>query len=259
MTALALGLGSAWAFLVLVASRRHRPAPARLRQLAPPHRRRRGHSTSDPLTALGTAVLRVARRPPTNARQVGVAALATAATLVVAPPLAPASLLAAWAIPRHRARASATRRLRQVDDSLPDAVDLLMLAVGAGCNVRLAVAATGRRGTGPVAAELRRVSTEVDRGRRLADALDDLPARAGEPTRRLAGVLAGCERYGTPVLPALERLADEVRVARQRRAETAARRVPVALLFPLVLCILPAFALLTVAPLVAGALRELRL
>ena len=43
------------------------------------------------------------------------------------------------------------------------------------------------------------------------------------------------------------------------RAEEAVRKVPVKLLFPLVTCTLPAFALLTVAPLVAGALRQLRL
>ncbi|MDP9387533.1 MAG: hypothetical protein M3Q48_06280, partial [Actinomycetota bacterium] len=60
-------------------------------------------------------------------------------------------------------------------------------------------------------------------------------------------------------VPALERLAAEVRRQRLRQAEEAARRVPVLLLFPLVLCVLPAFALLTVAPLIAGALRELRL
>ena len=45
----------------------------------------------------------------------------------------------------------------------------------------------------------------------------------------------------------------------RRRAEEAARRVPGKLLFPLVFCTLPAFALLTVAPLVASALESLRL
>ena len=57
----------------------------------------------------------------------------------------------------------------------------------------------------------------------------------------------------------LERLADEVRRQRRHRAEEAARRVPVKLLFPLVCCTLPALALLTVAPLVASAVRSLRL
>ena len=199
------------------------------------------------------------RPPPPSARAVGAAVAAALGTLAVAPVLVPAVAATAWLVPRHRAGATGRRRLRAVEAGLPDLVDLLVLAVGAGCNVPLALAAAGRRGTGPLAIEVRRVTAEVDRGRRLADALDDLPARAGEPVRSLAAVLAACERYGAPVLPALERLAGDVRLQRQRRAEAAARRVPVTLLFPLVLCILPAFALLTVAPLVAGALRELRL
>ena len=214
------------------------------------------------LEVLGSAVLRVARRPsptPARARAVGAVTLATALVLVVAPVLAPLPALGAWARPRLGARRDERRRLHRLEADLPETVDLLGLAVGAGCNVTLAVAAAARRGTGPLAAELSRVMAEVGRGRRLADALDDLPDRAGEPVRPLAAALAGCERYGAPLAPTLERIADEVRRQRQRRAEEAARKVPVTLLFPLVLCILPAFALLTVAPLIAGALHELRL
>ncbi len=238
---MALVLGGAWAGLVLLVLAPHRPPPRRVRALtvrAGPRRRRL------PL-CLGSSR--------------GAAVLAALLVLSGAAVLAPAPLLAAWAVPRHRRRAAERRRLHALEAGLPEVVDLLVLAVGAGCNVPLAVAAAGRRAAGPVAAELRRVSADVARGRRLADSLDELPAVAGEPTRPLATVLSACERYGTPALPALDRLASEVRVQRQRRAEAAARRVPVALLFPLVVCILPAFALLTVAPLVAGALRELRL
>ena len=96
-------------------------------------------------------------------------------------------------------------------------------------------------------------------GRALPDALGDLPAALGEPVRGLTAVLISAERYGTPLVDSLARLADEVRVQRRRRAEAAARRVPVKLLFPLVLCTLPAFALLTVVPLLLSALGSLRL
>src|SRR5205823_11853388 len=99
----------------------------------------------------------------------------------------------------------------------------------------------------------------VERGQRVGDALDAVAQLLGQPARPLVRVLAGAERYGTPLLPALERLVVDARLDRRRRAEEAARRVPVKLLFPLVLCVLPAFALLTVAPLVAGAVRSLRL
>ncbi|HYX44403.1 MAG TPA: type II secretion system F family protein, partial [Acidimicrobiales bacterium] len=112
---------------------------------------------------------------------------------------------------------------------------------------------------GPLAADLRRVVDEAGRGRRLADALDDLPARAGEAVRPLVAALVASERYGAPLVAGLERLADEVRRDRRRRAEEAARKVPVKLLFPLVTCTLPAFGLLTVAPLVASAVRSLHI
>ncbi len=96
-------------------------------------------------------------------------------------------------------------------------------------------------------------------GRRLADALDDLPGRAGESLRALVAALVASERYGAPLGAGLDRLADEVRRERRRRAEEAARKVPVKLLFPLVTCTLPAFGLLTVAPLIASAVRSLRI
>lgn len=258
-------LGLAWAGLALSAMASLRPPPGRVRSLSQPATGAAKASTSTPATALevlGRAALRLAGRssaPPAQARAVGAAAVGAAAALVLAPALAPVPPAAAWALPRVAARREERRRLQRFEADLPETVDLLAMAVGAGCNVALAVAAAGRRGAGPLAAELRRVTTEVGRGRRLADALDDLPGRAGETTRPLASALAACERYGAPLVPTLDRIADDVRHQRRRRAEEAARKVPVALVFPLVVCILPAFAMLTVAPLVAGALRELRL
>ena len=124
--------------------------------------------------------------------------------------------------------------------------------------MRQALDGVARHSDGPLAAELRRIGYEVARGRRLADALDDLPPR-GEALRPLVAALVAADRYGAPLGPGLERLADDVRATCRRRAEELARRVPVKLLFPLVTCILPAFALLTVAPLIASALRSLRL
>ena len=205
-------------------------------------------------------MLRCARRPvtPERGRTVGITTVAFMLALAAAPVLAGAVPLGAWALPRVMRRRAERGRVEALEADLPQVVDLLTLAVGAGLTVSLAVAAAGRRGRGPLAAELRRVTAEAGRGRRLADALDDLPGRTIEAVRPLSSALGACERYGAPVGPALDRIAVDVRLRRQRRAEEAARRVPVLMLFPLVLCILPAFALLTVAPLIAGALRALR-
>jgi len=157
--------------------------------------------------------------------------------------------------PRHRAGAPAAT----VAAEIPDVIDLLSVAVTAGLNVRLAVEAVAERAPpGPLAKALASAAAEARRGDRLADALGDLPADLGEGVRPLAAALVDAERYGTPLGPTLDRLAADARRLRQRRAEEAARKVPVKLLLPLVTCILPAFGLLTVAPLIAGALAALR-
>jgi tight adherence protein C len=125
--------------------------------------------------------------------------------------------------------------------------------------LRLALTAVARRAPPAWAPSLGALVDQIERGQRVGDALDALPDALGEPARPLVRVLAGAERYGTPLLPGLDRLAVDARLDRRRRAEEAARRVPVKLLFPLVLCVLPAFGMLTVAPLLAGALESLRL
>jgi tight adherence protein C len=76
--------------------------------------------------------------------------------------------------------------------------------------------------------------------------------------RSLVRALRRAERYGTPVAPVLVAQAREARARRRTDADEAARAAPVKMLFPLVLCFLPAFVLLTVAPIVLTALRSFR-
>ena len=86
------------------------------------------------------------------------------------------------------------------------------------------------------------------------DHADTLIARAREATG-LRDSGGESFREGLGILTAA--LAREARLDRRRRAEARARRVPVLLLFPLVLCVLPAFGLLTVVPLLVGSLPDL--
>jgi tight adherence protein C len=256
-------LAVAWAGLVVAGGWRRRPAPARVRALAAarvaPGAVR--PSRLPPVERLGAWLLARLRRPadPLTARRLGGAVLATLAVLPALPLAAPAAALVGWSLPAVRARRAERRRLAALASDLPEVVDLFVLAVGAGLTVPLAVAAVAARASGPLAAELARACDEVRLGRRLAEALDDVVARVGEPVRPLVAALVASERYGAPLSAGLERLAGEVRRQRRHRAEEAARRVPVKLLFPLVCCTLPALALLTVAPLVASAVRSLRL
>ncbi|HEX4979920.1 MAG TPA: type II secretion system F family protein [Acidimicrobiales bacterium] len=155
--------------------------------------------------------------------------------------------------------AERTAAARAADD-LAEVVDLMAVAAAAGANPRLAVEAAARHHRGEAAVWLAQVLRVVAGGDRLTAALlqasDALPAAPAERLRPLVAVLVDAERFGTPLAPALQRAADDFRVHRQHRAEARARKVPVRLLLPLVLCVLPAFALLTVAPLFAGMARD---
>lgn len=191
-------------------------------------------------------------------RQVVVAVLGSTA-LVVVPPLGVAVAFAAWAQPRLAARRRADRHRRAVLRALPDAVDLLRLAVDAGQSLPLALPGVARRVDEPLDAALQRADREAASGRPLAEALVAALAPLGERAGSLGTALADHLHYGSPLVPLLERQALELRLARRHDAEQEARRVPVRLLLPLVLCILPAFGLLTVVPLLAGSLSALPL
>jgi len=258
------------ALVVLVAWAR-RPAPRRVRGLlvattdgvgiASPTRRRLPVAPGSPATLLGGWVRRRFGRPADRAadRHLGRALLLGIPALVVSPTLALAVGLWWWAAPLLRRRREDRRREAELRAELPEVVDLYLLAIGAGLTVALAVPAVARHHRGRLGAAFGEVARRNRLGERLADALAMLPTTVGEPARPLVTVLVGSERYGVALLPALERLAAEARLDRRRAAEAAARRVPVKLLFPLVLCTLPAFALLTVVPLLAGSLRSLQL
>jgi pilus assembly protein TadC len=140
-------------------------------------------------------------------------------------------------------------------DAVALTADLLTMAVAAGLTPYLAIGVALRYGNGPVAECLWRVRSAADEGLGLAEALEAEAVRSPELAPLLA-LLAGSERSGAPVAAGLARLAGQTRAQARRRAMTRARTVPVRLLFPLVFLVLPAFLLLTVAPVVLASLSS---
>jgi type II secretory pathway component PulF len=134
--------------------------------------------------------------------------------------------------------------------------DLLAVAATAGCSLHQAVVAVGHSGTGPVARALAGAGQDVDRGTPLVQAVESLTDRAGVDARPLVSALVVAAGSGTPVAPALQRLADAERRRGRRAVEARVRRLPVLLLVPLVTCILPAFVVLTLVPVGVAASRN---
>lgn len=151
------------------------------------------------------------------------------------------------------------RRIRRRQEAvvrreLPVVIDLVGVAVSAGCTPFHAVEHASRFGPPQAATVMGTVVRDCARGRSFDDALREL-ALSAPALRPLAEALRASAQLGTPAAPALARLATEVRADVRRRAEARARTVPVRLCFPLVACVLPAFALLTVVPAVLGGLH----
>lgn len=211
-------------------------------------------------TWLGSALRRSLRRPadPGADRRVGVVLLLGVAGLIVHALVALGAIAVWLAIDVTRRRRRAADREVAVRRELPEVIELLALALGAGGSIHLAVGQVGARPLGPVSAAMARVGRRVAGGARLAPALEEVVSQLGPPVRPLVRALVGAEYYGTTIVTTLDRLAAEARADRRRHAQQAARRAPVKLLFPLVLTVLPAFVLLTVVPTLAGTFDGLR-
>lgn len=150
------------------------------------------------------------------------------------------------------------QRTEAIDRAVPDLVDLLAVAAGVGQPVRSCVEAVADRAPVVLRPALRRVRQQCRRGVALRTALDELGPKLGTQGPALVEALVASHQSGSPLADALAHLAANGRDLRRRSAEAHARRLPVTLLFPLVCCILPAFALLAVVPLLAGSLSGLR-
>lgn len=191
------------------------------------------------------------------ARQVGAAVLVIP-VFVVAPGAGVVAL--GWAVsgPVLAERRQQRRHERRLLTELPEVIDLLAVAVSGGRTVPLAIDDVVGLVPGSVTDALARCRRRAGLGKRLADELDSVPAAEGELVRPLVRALVAAERYGTPIAPSLEIAAADVRLRRRREAERRARQLPVKMLFPLVICVLPAFALLTVVPVLVDAFSVLR-
>jgi tight adherence protein C len=143
-----------------------------------------------------------------------------------------------------------------ISKSVPDLLDLVAVSVSAGLSARLALERAPEAITGPLREEMARIRREVSLGGSWRSGLRSAALRTGiGELRRLAITLERSERLGAPVAERLRRLSREVRAERRLEREERARRAPVAMLFPLVFLILPAFVLSAVVPALLVATR----
>ena len=144
------------------------------------------------------------------------------------------------------------RRRDQIVMGFPDALDLLVVCVEAGMGIDAAInrVAEEMRLSSPVLSEeFRFLNLELRAGKSRADALRNLGARADvEEVRSFATLLIQTDRFGTSVAQALRVHSDAMRVQRYHKAEELAAKLPVKLMFPMIMFIFPAIFVVIVGP-----------
>jgi len=132
---------------------------------------------------------------------------------------------------------------------LPDALDLLTISVEAGLGFDAALAKVVEKMEGALVVEFRQALAEIRMGRTRREALRDIVARAdAQPVANFIGAIVQAEQLGVPIAKVLQIQSQQLRVERRQRAEEAAAKAPVKMLFPMVGCIFPTIFIVILGP-----------
>ena len=152
-------------------------------------------------------------------------------------------------IPEWILRSKSGGRQHSLQRALPDALDLLAITVEAGLGFDAAVARVARQAGGPLGEELHRVLQEMQIGKSRSDALRDLADRTSiAELKSFVLAMVQADIFGISISKVLQVQAREMRIKRRQRAEEQAQKVPVKIVFPLILCIFPSLFIVLLGP-----------
>lgn len=171
-----------------------------------------------------------------------------------------AAAAGAW-VPLYLIMRRAKERQFEIANQLSNVLDLLVVCVEAGLGIIEAIKIVGseseRRGQ-EIGRELAMVSAELSAGSSLGQALRGLAQRTSvEDVKPLAATMIQSEQLGAQMGPALRSISDGLRSTRRLRAEEAAQKTTIKILFPLVFFILPAMMAVIVGPAMIQVMRAL--
>jgi tight adherence protein C len=147
------------------------------------------------------------------------------------------------------------RRRRAIERALPTVIDMLAVSLEAGLSFDGAVTFLVERTDNELVVELRRFLGDLWLGRSRREALLALVDRTqSEEVRQFAGAVIQADELGTGLVRTLRAQGRALRTARRTRAEEQARKAPVKLLFPLILCIMPVLLAIIIGPAVLEVL-----
>jgi len=153
------------------------------------------------------------------------------------------------------------RRQREIFENFPDALDLMTICVEAGLGTEAAmvrVAEDMQFKSPALADEMKLVNLELRAGGDRERALRNLSLRTGvEEVDGFVSMINQAERFGTSIAVSLRIQSDLLRTRRRQRAEEAAAKIALKLLFPLIFCIFPSLMVVLMGPAMIQVYRVL--
>jgi tight adherence protein C len=154
-----------------------------------------------------------------------------------------------WFGPDLLLRSKTRTRQQQIQRSLPDALDLLVISVEAGLGFDAAIQRLVEKRSDALALEFARVLAEMRVGRARRDALKDMSLRTRVPDlNNFVGAILQAEQLGVSVTRVLSIQAEQMRVLRRQRAEEKAAQLQLKMIFPLAIFIFPALCVVIMGP-----------
>lgn len=148
-------------------------------------------------------------------------------------------------------------RQKNVFRAMPDALDLLTIAVEAGLGFDAAMSKVHEKWENDLALEFGRVIQEIRLGKLRREALRDMAERLGVPemTSFVAAVIQS-EQLGVSMAKVLRIQSDQMRVRRRQMAEEEAHRAPIKMIFPIGILIFPSLLIILLGPAAMLLLRS---
>jgi tight adherence protein C len=144
-------------------------------------------------------------------------------------------------------------RQKEILRTLSDTLDLLTISVEAGLSLNASIAQVVQNVPGVLSAEFARMLQEIQLGVPRSEAFRHLADRTDvEELNAFALAMIQADAFGVSIASVLRTQAQQLRIKRRQWAEQKAQQTPVKIVFPLVLCVLPALFVVIVGP---GAIR----
>jgi tight adherence protein C len=180
------------------------------------------------------------------------------ASVVTPPPFIAIVMLAllsfvGFVVPDSTLNRRVQERQQEILRTLSDTLDLLTISVEAGLSLNASIAQVVQNVPGVLSSEFARMLQEIQLGVPRSDAFRHLAERTDvEELNAFALAMIQADIFGVSIASVLRTQAQQLRIKRRQAAEAKAQQTPVKIVFPLVLCVLPALFVVIIGP---GAIR----